>query len=139
MTISKAILKKVVFIDDDPATNLLHKILAKSMNLAEEVEFYETAEQALKAYDTEEEGRSFPTIFFVDIGLPRMSGHELSVELRGLPGFQKTKSIICFLTGSKDIRDVVRADNNQFNHYFWKPLDDRKIKQLLREGLNIGE
>lgn len=134
---STTILKKVVFIDDDPATNQFHKMLANSMNLAEEVEIYETAEAALKVYRQPQEGRQFPNLFFVDIGLPKMDGHELGVKIRNLPEFDPDKCGICFLTASKDIRDVIAADNNKFEHYFWKPMDKRKIHQLLREVFDI--
>ena len=113
------ILNKVVFIDDDPATNQFHKLLAKSMNLATEIEIYETAEDALKVYSLAETNRKFPNLFFIDIGLPKMDGHELGVKIRSLPGFDSDKSAICFLTASKDIRDVVVADSNEFDHYFW--------------------
>jgi len=131
------ILKKVVFIDDDPATNQFHKLLAESMNLAEEIEIYETAEAALKVYSQPQAGRDFPNLFFLDIGLPKMDGHELGVKMRRLPEFDESKTAICFLTASKDIRDVVVADSNAFDHYFWKPMDKRKIEQVLCETFRI--
>lgn len=130
-------LKKVIFIDDDNATNQFHKMLAKSMNLATEIELYQTAEEVLKIYSQPQEGRVFPQLFFVDIGLPKMSGHELGVKIRQLPEFDSKQSGICFLTASKDVRDVVMADNNKFDHYYWKPMDKRKIHQALREVFNM--
>lgn len=133
-----AILKKVVFIDDDPATNEFHRLLAKSMNLATEIEIYETAEAAIEAYSKPEEGKPFPNLFFVDIGLPKMDGHELGIKIRRLPDFDQNNTAICFLTASKDIRDVVVADSNEFEHYFWKPMDERKINQVLRDAFNIS-
>ena len=134
---NSTILKKVVFIDDDPATNQFHKLLAESMNLAEDIEIYETAEAALKVYNEPDKGRTFPNLFFVDIGLPKMDGHELGVNIRKLPEFDGNESAICFLTASKDIRDVVVADSNEFEYYFWKPMNKRKIQPVLREALNI--
>jgi CheY-like chemotaxis protein len=131
------LLKKVVFIDDDPATNQYHKLLASSINLAEEIEIYETAEAALKVYNEPQKDRTFPNLFFVDIGLPKMNGHDLGVKIRMLPEFDQKHSALCFLTASKNIGDVVVADSNEFEHYFWKPMDKRKIQQILREALNI--
>ncbi len=133
----KRTLKKVAFIDDDNATNQFHRKLSASMNLADEVETYETAEAVLKAYAQPQEGRAFPDLFFIDIGLPKMDGHELSVLIRSLPEFDHERSAICFLTASKDIRDLVTADNNDVNHYFWKPMDERKIRQVLREAFDM--
>lgn len=133
------ILHKVVFIDDDPITNEFHRNLLKKMQIARHVEFFETAEQALGVYRENADRSDFPELFLVDIGLPRMTGHELALAIRELPGYEKGKTHICFLTASKDIRDVIKADNNQFEHYFWKPMDHRKFEQLLREAFDIDQ
>lgn len=134
------ILNKIVFIDDDPITNEFHRNLLNKMRISNHVEFFETAEQALGAYRENTDRSDFPELFLVDIGLPRMSGHELALAIRELPGYEKGKTHICFLTASKDIRDVIKADENQFEHYFWKPLDKRKFEQLIREafGVDLG-
>lgn len=132
------ILNKVVCIDDDPITNEFHRNLFKKLNLANAIELYETAEQALEVYRNNPDEEDFPELFLVDIGLPRMTGHELAVVIRELPGYRKGKMHICFLTASKDIRDVVKADENSFEHYFWKPLDQRKTEQLLREAFGVN-
>ena len=132
-------LNKVVFIDDDPITNEFHKKLAESIQLAKSIEFYETGEEACKKYSNVNNSDEFPDLFFVDLGLPQMDGHELGLRLRKLDGFKDKNSKVCFLTASKDIRDVVKADNHQFEHYYWKPMDKRKMQQLLREVFNIVE
>lgn len=134
-----AYLNKVVFIDDDPATNALHRSLAESMDLAKHVEVYESGEEVLKRYVQVTDPNEFPDLFFIDLGLPKMDGHELGLSLRKLLGYDRGRSKICFLTGSKDIRDVVKADNHDFEHYYWKPMDKRKILQLLREAFGIIE
>lgn len=138
MSDNSTILKKVVFVDDDPATNQIHSMLVGSMNLAEKIEAYETAEDLLLAYDDDDDGAELPDIFFVDINLPRISGHELAIKLRGMKRFDPKKTAIVFLTASKDIRDLVKADDNAFDHYHWKPLDKRKMGQILRETFDIS-
>lgn len=134
-----AYLNKVVFIDDDPTTNTLHKAFAESVGLAKTLEFFESGEEALKKYESIEDLDEFPDLFVVDLNLPRISGHELGLSLRKLPGYSHKQSKICFLTASKDIRDVIMADSHEFDHYYWKPLDKRKIQQLLREAFGIVE
>ncbi|MGB0917765.1 MAG: response regulator [Flavobacteriales bacterium] len=132
------ILSKLVFIDDDPLTNQFHKMLIESMKVAREIECFDSAESILAHYSKTNPNRKFPDLFCVDIGLPKMNGHELAVALRQLPEFKEQKSTICFLTGSKDINDVIAADVNQFNHYFWKPLDKPKFNTLLKEVYNFS-
>jgi CheY-like chemotaxis protein len=137
MTKTTTILKKVVFVDDDPATNQVHNMLASSMNLAEEVEIFTSGQDVLMTYHDDDNGPKLPDIFFIDIRLPRISGHELAIKLRSIKRFDPKKTAIVFLTASKDIKDLVEADDNKFEHYHWKPLDKRKMAQILRETFNI--
>jgi CheY-like chemotaxis protein len=134
---TRPFLRKVVFIDDDPITNKYHEKLNDAVGLAEKAEFYETAKQLIENYRNVKSDDEFPDLFVVDIGLPQESGHDLGKAIRKLPGFNDEKHQIVFVTASKDIKDVVIADNNQFDHYYWKPLDKRKVKQLLSEAFNI--
>lgn len=127
-------LKKAVFIDDDPTTNEYHRNLLERMKLAETVEFYGTAEKALDVCRAITDEDEFPELILVDIGLPKMTGHELALAIREIPAYRQGRTHICFLTASKDIRDVIKADENLFEHYFWKPLDARKIEQLMAEA-----
>lgn len=131
------LLKKVVFIDDDPATNHIHRKIAGSMNLAETVEFYENGEDALNTYDNNSPSQA-PDLVFVDIGLPKINGVELADKLQRLGQFKAHDTKFCFLTASKDIRDVLKADDFQFEHYYWKPLSKAKMEQVLRETLDIS-
>ena len=136
---SASYLNKVVFVDDDPITNSLHKTFAESIGLAKHLEFYESGEEVLKKYAEIEDLNDFPDLFFVDLNLPKIDGHELGLSIRKLNGYDHKKSKICFLTASKDIRDVIKADSHEFDHYYWKPLEKRKIMQLLREAFGIVE
>lgn len=130
-------LKKIVFVDDDPLTNGFHQKLIANMGIAQAVEFFEKAESLLEQYTDSTLTVDYPELFIIDIGLLKESGHELAKTIRDLSGYDPEKSKIAFVTASKDINDVVIADNNEFDHYFWKPLDKRKVTQLLREALNV--
>jgi len=131
------LLKKVIFIDDDPATNHIHKKIAESINLAETVEFYESCEAIWNEYG-EDNAEQVPDIVFVDIGLPKINGVELADKLQQLEQFKAHDTKFCFLTASKDIRDVLKADDYEFDHYYWKPLNKAKMGQVLRETLSIS-
>lgn len=134
---SKTCVKKVVFIDDDDATNAYHSALAKEYNLAETMEFYTSAESALTALAAITDKHAFPELIFVDINMPKMDGHEFASELQKMPGYNEKRTCIALLTNSRDIRDVITADQNMVEHYYWKPLNQDLLKQVLKEGLNI--
>ena len=131
------LLNKVVFIDDDPTTNLIHKKIAESMNLAKSVEFYENCETIWDAYG-DGNAEEVPDLVFVDIGLPKVNGVELADKLQQLDQFKTHDTKFCFLTASKDIRDVLKADDLEFDHYYWKPLSKAKMGQVLRETFSIS-
>jgi CheY-like chemotaxis protein len=61
-----------------------------------------------------------PDIFLVDLGLPRVSGHEVLEWLQNKPEFGSTKRFV--LAGSPLASDRIRAEQAGASHYFIKPL-----------------
>ena len=134
---SKPLLKKVFFIDDDEATNAYHKALAKDFNLAEDVQFFGQATEALDVLEAIESKYEFPQLIFVDINMPSMTGHEFAERVQDMDGYNENRTCVALLTNSKDIRDVLKADENRVEYYYWKPLNDELLKKVLKEGLGI--
>lgn len=132
----KTKLKKVMFVDDDEATNAYHKALSKEFNLAESIEFHSNAEDALKSLSAINDKYDFPELIFVDINMPRVNGHEFALQVQDMQGFNENRTCIAFLTNSKDIKDVIKADENSVEYYYWKPLNEELLNQVLKEGFN---
>lgn len=135
---AKPKLKKVFFIDDDEATNAFHVALSKDFDLAKKLHVFNKAADALRALDSIKSEEDFPELIFVDINMPKIDGHEFTKRVQDMAGYNEHRTCIALLTNSKDIKDVVKADENQLQFYYWKPLKEENLTSVLKRGLGIG-
>jgi PAS domain S-box-containing protein len=70
-----------------------------------------------------------PSVVFLDLNMPRMSGHEVARALRADPGFNRT--LIVAVSGFGQPNDVEAARAAGFDHYIVKPYDIDFVKSLL--------
>ena len=71
-----------------------------------------------------------PDVCLLDIGLPRMDGHELARRLRATP--EGRHATLIALTGYGQAADREKAARASFDHYLVKPLDPEAFEQLLQ-------
>jgi CheY-like chemotaxis protein len=72
-----------------------------------------------------------PDVVLLDIGLPGMDGHQVAKRLRQLPGFKDV--MMCALTGyTPSEADRERQQETGFNHYYVKPVDVTKLRELFK-------
>jgi PAS domain S-box-containing protein len=70
-----------------------------------------------------------PEVAILDIGLPDMDGYELASRLRGEPGAAKLHLIA--LTGYGQQSDRVRSAQAGFDVHFVKPVDIRRLSDVI--------
>ncbi len=70
-----------------------------------------------------------PDVFFLDLGMPAMSGYDLAAKLRSLHDFKS--SLLIAVTGWGRPQDRVDCLNAGFDEHFVKPIDVDKVQQLL--------
>lgn len=75
--------------------------------------------------------RRLPDVALVDVGLPVLDGYELARQVRALPDGSKVRLIA--LTGYGQLEDRHRALEAGFDAHLVKPVDLRKLEQLLAE------
>lgn len=122
-------IKSAMFIDDDQATNLLHRIAAENVRLADDIITHTSATSALdELRDTPK--NEFPAFLFVDVNMPNMDGHSFMGELKKLDGYDPKQTCVVFVTGSLSMKDVVLADENEVHCYKWKPLSRNDFMEL---------
>jgi CheY-like chemotaxis protein/two-component sensor histidine kinase len=86
-----------------------------------------TAYDGLEAVQVANEFR--PEVVLLDIGLPKIDGHEVAQRLRREPWGQHTCLIA--VTGWSDETDRARSRAAGFDHHLVKPLDTGHLAQLL--------
>lgn len=131
------ILNKVVFIDDDNYTNEYHKRFVARIGLAKEVIFFESGEEALKYLSNIDEKYDFPELILADINMPKMDGHEFISKVTNMHAYNPMRTIVAFLTASKASEDMLKANEQDVEYYYWKPLDEKLLATILSDGFGI--
>ncbi|WP_334187738.1 hybrid sensor histidine kinase/response regulator [Noviherbaspirillum sp.] len=75
-----------------------------------------------------------PQVFLLDIGLPDMDGNELAQRLRAQP--ETADSVLVAITGYGQESDRENALTAGFDHHLVKPIDTKKLFQILS---NVGK
>ena len=127
--------KKLIFIDDDKATNFFHNIVLKQADICEEAIFFESAQKALEYFEElfSQEQIELPDYVFLDINMPVMNGWDFLQEFEK---FQlKHPIVIIMLTTSLNKSDYDKAQDIDLIYEFWnKPLAAEKLIALTKTG-----
>ncbi len=113
-------IKKILLIDDDYATNEYHKIIINSTSICNDLVVFQYADEALEWLKSIEENE-FPSLIFLDINMPRMNGFEFLDEYE--KEFSKSvSSVIVMLTTSINPNDREKSKNYNIEGFINKPL-----------------
>ena len=114
--------RRVLVVDDNrDAADMLSILLTRA---GHQVEIAADASQALSAVDAFR-----PQVAILDIGLPVMDGYTLGRELRARLG--DATPILIALTGYGQEQDQRRSEEAGFASHLVKPIDARKLIQLV--------
>jgi nitrogen-specific signal transduction histidine kinase len=70
-----------------------------------------------------------PELVLLDIGLPHVSGYEVAVQLRALPGLERV--VLIAMTGYGQEEDRRRTQAAGFAHHLTKPVRPETLKEIL--------
>jgi signal transduction histidine kinase len=86
------------------------------------------------AHDGEDAIRMFnennPDVALLDIGMPRLSGHEVAARIRE----QEKSALLIAITGWGQAHDRAKAEAVGFDHHLTKPVDYEQLSTLIEEG-----
>lgn len=131
-------LKLILLVDDDEATNFLHKIMINDAECAEHIHVSKNGKEALAYLTHAIEGKyPQPDLIFLDINMPVMNGWEFLDEYQKLSKEQKAKMVLVMLTTSINPDDYEKSkqypDVAGFRN---KPLSTDLIKDIMHQHFN---
>lgn len=123
---------KILVIDDDEITLFIHRTLIKNCGLKADLEYFLSAELALKYIMDHKETHRF--LLLLDINMPIMSGWDLLDLLKDC-GFKENINVV-LVTSSINEADRTKAYTyGQVQGYLTKPV---KAADLLALGSHQG-
>ena len=94
----------------------------------------DSAENGQDAVDIiRQKGAEYYDIVFMDIQMPVMNGYESAKEIRELPGCGELP--IVAMTANAFAEDVLQARNAGMNEHISKPLDMKKLSEVMQKWL----
>jgi len=113
-------IKTILLIDDDHATNEYHKIIIKNANICEYLIVYRYADKALEWLKSINKD-DFPELILLDINMPRMDGFEFLEKYEKMFA-DSSHSVIVMLTTSINSIDKEKSKKYNILDFVNKPL-----------------
>jgi len=134
-------LNTILLIDDDEATNFLHRMVIKKADCASHVHVELNGEAAIGYLNTQVDGKHpNPELIFLDLNMPRMNGWAFLEEYQKLPAGQQGAPVIVMLTTSLHPDDAAQAakfkDISEFRN---KPMTQGIIQEIIEKYFPCGE
>ena len=130
----------ILLIDDDEATNFVHKLIIEKAEIETEVVACMSGQMGLDYLTCQgefaaNENYPQPGIVFLDINMPGMNGWEFLEHYEKLPAEQKGKIVVAMLTTSMNPDDRKAGESNQnINDFMHKPLLEDMLMEIIEKN-----
>ena len=126
------VLKNVMLVDDDYATNYLHQLFLEESKRVENVLVAKSADEALEILKNGLATHQIPEIIFLDINLPAKNGWEFIDEYSEIVGEASKNSKVIMLSTSENPRDMEKSKEYKLiKEYRIKPLSVPIINEIV--------
>lgn len=128
-------LNTILLVEDDEATNFIHKRVIKQMDCTENVVVAENGIEAIEYLTSPIDGKyPQPDLIFLDINMPAMDGWEFLEEYKNLDEDQMAKTVIVMLTTSLNPDDKAKAGVvDVINGFMSKPLTTEMLDEVFKK------
>jgi CheY-like chemotaxis protein len=129
----------ILLVEDDPNDTLLLERTISRFNVGRSLQVVPNGEMAIAYLDGQSEFEDrerypVPTLLFLDLKLPGLSGFEVLTWVRRQPRLSKMQVVV--LTGSRKSLDIYRAYELGATSYLVKPIKPEDIAELGK-GLKL--
>ena len=124
-------IRKYIIVDDDPINNIICKMQIESTLGGVDIKTFEVPEEGL-AYIQNEYIKSLePTVLFLDINMPTITGWEFMEEYEKFSEAIKKQISVYIVSSSLDVRDMDKAGGNKYiKGFISKPLQREMILSI---------
>ncbi|MFM2360780.1 MAG: hypothetical protein RLY16_2773 [Bacteroidota bacterium] len=128
-------IKTILLIDDDEATNFIHRIIIDETGITEKIDTLLNGKEGLArltALDKEDNGfTNFPDIIFLDLNMPLMDGWEFLDAYSKLVGDRNCNTKIFILSTSINPDDQLKSKQYPVvAQYLPKPLTNELLEEI---------
>lgn len=120
---------KVLLVDDNPVNMLLAKTIVKNLLPKSKILEAKNGREAVEIFSVEN-----PSMIFMDIQMPEMSGYEATAEIRRLENNQKRTPIVALTAGTVK-GEFERCIQVGMDNYLSKPVVVADIQEMLEKYL----
>ena len=122
----------VLLVDDDHATNYIHKFIMKEADFAEHIRIAENGQEALDYLRSNNDSEYLrPNLIFLDVNMPIMNGLEFLEHYNQLEEELQSEMMVVMLTTSLNPQDKATAESNEkVSHFLNKPLTIEMLREL---------
>ncbi len=128
----------VMVIDDDEPTSFFNQMIVEKSGCTDHIKIAQSGQEALDYLKNSVDSGSgeincpCPSLIFLDINMPAMSGWEFLDEYKQLNKDQKADIVVVMLTTSLNPDDKVKAnDITEVSWFESKPLTSEKLNAIL--------
>lgn len=135
----KTKLNCILLVDDDDATNYIHKRAIMALDCTQEIITKSNGQEALDFLKSTVNGKyPQPELIFLDINMPLMDGWEFLENYGQLDASQKSEIVIVMLTTSLNPDDHNKAMQiSSISDFKPKPLTTKMLQDILSEHFNL--
>jgi response regulator RpfG family c-di-GMP phosphodiesterase len=124
-------IQKYILVDDDPFNNLISNMEIESALGEVDIKTFEIPEEGLAFIQNEYIKSLMPTILFLDINMPTLTGWEFMERYEKFSEAIKKEISIYILSSSVDPLDMDKAEANQYiKGFISKPLESEVILSI---------
>lgn len=124
---------EVLLVEDDPDDIEFTRLAFRDSRILNELHVVQDGEDALRFLRNEppHETAPRPDLIILDLGLPRMDGKEVLMEVKKDPDLRRIPVVV--LTSSRAQEDVVRSYELGVNSYIQKPVTLEGIVNVIKD------
>jgi CheY-like chemotaxis protein len=123
---------EILLVEDNPGDVLLTKEALHDAKVDNRIHWAKDGDEAIAFLESRKpfENAPRPHVIFLDLNLPRRSGHEVLTFIKSDPRFKTIPVVI--LTSSRAESDILRSYEHYANCYVAKPVDLDKFMKVIQ-------